>query len=89
MRTTAAEFVAERGQQRQVLGIDGAFATKMLVVLSYLEHPLPRHIPTTKHIFQKWHHVVRAVWTTERDQQNGIVGVGHGDGLLRLTAASG
>ena len=73
----AVEFCTQCSEERPVLLVDRALATEMLVVLRHFQHPFPRDVSPAEHVFQKRHHVIRAIGTTKRDQQDGVVGVGH------------
>ena len=48
---TAVEFFAQSSEEREVLLIDRALATKVAVVLSHFQHPFSRHIPPAEHVF--------------------------------------
>jgi hypothetical protein len=65
MGPTAVEFFPESRKQREVLRVDRALAAEMMVMLGNLEHPFPRDIPPTEHVFQERHHIIRPVRSTE------------------------
>ena len=67
------EFLANRRDQGEVLRVDRTRAAKMVVVLGHLEHSLTRHVSTTEHVFEKRHHVVGAIRSSERNEQHRIV----------------
>ena len=73
------EFGAESGDERTILGIDGADAAKMLVVFDDFQHSFPRHVFTAQHVFQKRQHIIGTFRPAKRHYQDRIKGrtVGH------------
>ena len=67
------QLSADRGQQVPTLIIDRTHSTEVVVVLGHFQHPLTRHVLSTKDVFEKRHHVVRTFRSTERNKKNGVV----------------
>ncbi len=59
------EFRFECRDQRTILGIDRADATKQFVVVGDFQHALAWHVAPTQNIFKKRHDIVHALWTAK------------------------
>ena len=83
MGPAAAEFGPQCGEQREVLLVDRALATEVVIVFGDLEHPLSGHVPAAEHIFEKRHDVTGAIGATEGDEQDRVVRRSRFGGLVR------
>ena len=73
-RPVAGKFFFEPRDQGAVLLVDRAFAAELIVVLGHGQHALARDIFAAEHVFQKRNHVLRALWPTEGDKKQRVVG---------------
>ena len=74
------QFDPERGDQITTLLIDGAYATKLLVVLGDFQHPLAGNVLAAQHVLQERHDVFGALGTSEGNEQQGIIVITHSRG---------
>src|SRR5437899_2372102 len=71
--TMLREFVFESRDEFPGLLVDRALASEVVVVLGNRQHAFPRNIPSTQDVLEKRDHIVRRLWSTERDHKNGVV----------------
>src|SRR5215203_6720583 len=57
--------------------VDRTSAAEVVVMLGYREHSLPRHVPATEYVFQKRDDVFLLFRPSEREYEEGIIGLGH------------
>ena len=70
--TVAIQLALEGGNQGPVLGVDRAYAAKVIIMLGHGQHPLARHVLAAQHVFQKRNDVVRLFRAAERYYEQGI-----------------
>lgn len=69
----ALEFVSNRGEQREILLIDGALAPKSVVMLADFLQPFLGNLLAFCYVSQKRHHVFRRVRAPEGADHQGVV----------------
>src|SRR5262249_54371656 len=72
-RALFAEEVLQGGLQGAVLGVEGADAAKMLIMLGDGQQTLARNIAPAKDVFQEGNDLVGTFRSTEGNDQHGVV----------------
>ena len=81
----AIEFRSEGGDEVSHLSVDRTDTVEVVVMLGDFEHPFTRDRLATQHVFEERDHVVSLLGTTEGDDQDGVVVVGHEDCPCEVT----
>src|SRR5919106_1713392 len=71
--TAPREFLLECGDDLPVFRVDGADATKVLIVLRDLEQPLARNATSLGDLLEEWHYVVGTLGTAKGNVDDRVV----------------
>ena len=81
-RSVLIEFGLQQSHQFAILRVNRTDTGELVVVFRDLQHPLTRHALSQQDILQKGNHVLPALRSAERHDQDGIIGSPHAAALV-------